>query len=96
MSAEPHDDHYLFLVTDNGAGIPQIYAEKVFDMFQTLRPRDEVEGSGMGLAIVSRIVKWQGGRIWFEVPPNGTGTVFKFEWKISSSIADELSSADAA
>ena len=50
-------------------------------MFQTLKPRDEVEGSGMGLAIVSRIVDWQGGRVWFEPGPDGRGTVFNFQWK---------------
>ena len=57
------------------------YAERVFEMFQTLKPRDQVEGSGMGLAIVSRIVQWQGGRVWFEPAPGGRGTVFKFQWK---------------
>jgi signal transduction histidine kinase len=50
-------------------------------MFQTLKPRDQVEGSGMGLAIVSRIVNWQQGRVWFEPVPAGSGTIFKFEWK---------------
>ena len=83
VAAEQHDDHYLFSVADDGVGIPAEYAERVFEMFQTLRPRDEVEGSGMGLAIVNRIVNWQGGRIWFENPPRGTGAVFKFEWKLN-------------
>ena len=35
----------------------------------------------MGLAIVNRIVQWQGGRVWFEPAPAGRGTVFKFQWK---------------
>jgi light-regulated signal transduction histidine kinase (bacteriophytochrome) len=56
------------------------YADKVFEMFQTLRPRDKVEGSGMGLAIVNRIVQWQRGRVWFEPAAGGKGTVFKFQW----------------
>ncbi len=85
VSAEDHDDHYLFSITDDGAGIPEEYAGKVFEMFQTLRPRDEIEGSGMGLAIVNRIITRRGGRIWFEPAPNGTGTVFKFEWKLDQS-----------
>jgi PAS domain S-box-containing protein len=74
-------DHYLFAVADDGEGIPAQYAERVFEMFQTLKSRDQVEGSGMGLAIVNRIVQWQRGRVWFEPNPEGRGTVFKFEWK---------------
>ncbi|HEX6997173.1 MAG TPA: ATP-binding protein [Gammaproteobacteria bacterium] len=81
VSCEERDDHYLFAVEDDGAGIPAEYAERVFEMFQTLKPRDQVEGSGMGLAIVNRIVAWQGGRVWFETPPTGRGTVFKFQWR---------------
>jgi signal transduction histidine kinase len=79
--AQEKDDEVLFAVEDDGGGIPQEFAEKVFQMFQTLAPRDEVEGSGMGLAIVKRIVEWQGGRIWFHGGPGGRGTVFKFTWK---------------
>lgn len=83
VSCSENGDFYVFAVADDGAGIPEEYAERVFQMFQTLKPRDEVEGSGMGLAIVSRIVEWQGGRVWFEAGPNGRGTVFKFQWKRS-------------
>lgn len=79
--AQDKGDEVLFAVEDDGAGIPQEYAEKVFQMFQTLQPRDDTEGSGMGLAIVKRIVEWQGGRIWFHGGPGGCGTVFKFTWK---------------
>lgn len=80
ISCEESGVHYVFAVEDNGEGIPPEYAEKVFEMFQTLQPRDKVEGSGMGLSIVKRIVEWQGGRVWFETPPSGTGAVFKFQW----------------
>lgn len=79
--AQDKGDEVLFAVEDDGAGIPQEYAERVFQMFQTLQPRDDMEGSGMGLAIVKRIVEWQGGRIWFHGGPSGCGTVFKFTWK---------------
>jgi signal transduction histidine kinase len=81
VSCEEHAEHYVFAVQDDGEGIPSEYAERVFEMFQTLKPRDQVEGSGMGLAIVSRIVQWQRGRVWFEAGPQGGGTVFKFEWQ---------------
>jgi PAS domain S-box-containing protein len=80
VGCEDRGEHLEFSVEDDGAGIPAEYAERVFQMFQTLKPRDEIEGSGMGLAIVHRIVAWQGGRVWFE-PRNGGGTVFRFEWR---------------
>jgi PAS domain S-box-containing protein len=84
IACEEAEDHYLFSVADDGAGIPPEYAERVFQMFQTLRPRDEVEGSGIGLAIVSRIVEWQGGRVWFDPGPDDRGTVFSFQWQKSA------------
>lgn len=79
--AQDKGDEVLFAIEDDGGGIPAEFTEKVFQMFQTLKPRDEIEGSGMGLAIVKRIVEAQGGRIWFHGGPGGTGTVFKFTWK---------------
>lgn len=87
VSCEESDDDLLFSVADDGDGIPPEYAERVFEMFQTLKPRDKVEGSGMGLAIVNRIVTWQGGRIWFETGPNGKGTVFNFVWRRQAAAA---------
>lgn len=80
VSCEEADDHYVFAVQDDGEGIPAEYADRVFEMFQTLKSRDQVEGSGMGLAIVNRIVQWQRGRVWFEPGPEGRGTVFRFQW----------------
>lgn len=84
VGVERDGDRCIFSVADDGAGIDEEYRERIYQMFQTLQPRDEVEGSGMGLAIVSRVVEWQKGRIWHE-PGNSTegagpGTVFKFEW----------------
>src|SRR5690606_24096958 len=80
IGCDEHDDRFVFSVEDDGAGIPPEYADRVFEMFQTLKPRDQVEGSGMGLAIVNRIVAWQGGKVWFEPGEGGKGIVFKFEW----------------
>ena len=88
VSCEVTDEHYVFAVADDGDGIEPEYADRVFMMFQTLKPRDEIEGSGMGLAIVSRIVEWQGGRVWFEDGPDGRGTVFKFQWRRTSKDRD--------
>ena len=90
VSCDEQPDQYVFSVTDDGEGIPAQYAERVFEMFQTLKPRDQVEGSGMGLAIVNRIVQWQGGRVWFEPAPSGKGTVFKFQWKKNQPLAAKV------
>jgi PAS domain S-box-containing protein len=81
VACQDDGDCYIYTIADDGEGIPAEYAERVFEMFQTLKSRDQVEGSGMGLAIVNRIVQWQGGRIWFEPAAGDRGTVFKFEWK---------------
>jgi len=80
VSVEDRGDQFEFAVSDDGPGIPAEYADKVFKMFQTLKPRDDTEGSGMGLAIVQRITDWQGGKIWFEDGPNGKGVTFRFTW----------------
>jgi len=98
VSCQEQGDRYIYAIEDDGEGIPQQYAERVFEMFQTLKPRDQVEGSGMGLAIVNRIVQWQGGRVWFEPAPSGKGTVFKFLWKKNQPLAAnvELKACEAA
>ena len=88
--AQDKGDEVLFAVEDDGSGIRQEFSEKVFQMFQTLKPRDEIEGSGMGLAIVKRIVEWQGGRVWFHGGPRGCGAVFKFTWKKLSRTGADL------
>ena len=69
----------VFAVKDNGAGIPPRHHARVFEMLQTLRPRDEVEGSGMGLALVKKIVEKQGGELGVESSP-GEGATFWFSW----------------
>ena len=66
-------------VEDDGPGIPEPYAEKIFQMFQTLKRRDEHESSGLGLALVHKRVKGLGGEI--EVSPaEPRGAIFRFTW----------------
>ena len=67
-----------FVVTDDGPGISERYHDYVFQLFKTLRPRDKVAGSGIGLAIIKKMLDSIGGDIWIEVPPSGVGTAFHF------------------
>ncbi len=71
------EEFWRFSVSDNGPGIEEKYFEKVFQLFQTLAPRDSVEGTGVGLALVKKIVETEGGRVWLESTP-GEGTAFHF------------------
>jgi PAS domain S-box-containing protein len=72
-------DHHRFFVADDGPGIPADYRETVFQMFATLQPRDMVEGSGMGLAMVRKIVTRLGGECGIQAS-TGRGTCFWFDW----------------
>ena len=69
--------HYHFYVKDNGPGIEAEYHDKVFAIFQTLNARDKVESTGVGLAIVKKIVEEAGGTVWIESAP-GQGAAFFF------------------
>jgi signal transduction histidine kinase len=79
IGATEQKDGWIFSVKDNGPGIDPQYHEKIFVIFQTLNRRDEVESTGVGLAIVKKIVEDQGGKIWVE-SELGKGADFKFFW----------------
>jgi len=70
---------YRFSVRDDGPGIPAQFHEKIFKMFQTLKPRDKVEGSGMGLALARKHVEVSGGELRLE-SALGAGSTFSFTW----------------
>ncbi|MFT4929941.1 MAG: signal transduction histidine kinase/type II secretory pathway pseudopilin PulG [Phenylobacterium sp.] len=73
---------YEFKVQDDGPGISVQYHEKIFALFQTLKPRDEVEGSGMGLAIIKRMVGYLGTDIHV-TSVEGEGTCFTVTWPMT-------------
>ncbi|MCB0144648.1 MAG: PAS domain S-box protein, partial [Caldilineaceae bacterium] len=68
-----------FAVQDDGPGIAPAFHERIFHIFQTLQPRDEVEGSGMGLAVVKKVVESIGGAISVD-SLEGQGATFRFTW----------------
>jgi PAS domain S-box-containing protein len=68
-----------FSIADDGPGIAPGFHERIFELFQTLQPRDQVEGSGMGLAIVKKTVESVGGHTAVEAAA-GKGAVFRFTW----------------
>ncbi|WP_444998570.1 sensor histidine kinase [Aliikangiella sp. IMCC44359] len=74
-------DSYIFSIADDGPGIPSNYHERIFGMFKKLKPQDEVEGSGMGLALIKRIVESQGGEVNVISEDGYRGTEFRFEVK---------------
>jgi len=68
-----------FSVCDNGQGIAPQYHERIFGIFQTLEARDKVEGTGIGLSVVKKMVESKGGRVWVESDV-GEGATFRFTW----------------
>jgi signal transduction histidine kinase len=79
VSAEPVDGMWRFRVRDHGPGIDPQFHERIFGIFQSLAPRDVVEGAGIGLSVVQRLVQTRGGQVRVESKP-GSGASFLFTW----------------
>lgn len=78
--AQEQENYYEFVVKDDGPGIPPQFHQRIFDIFQTLTPRDQKENTGIGLSIVKKIVENQGGTITLESQA-GKGAIFRFTWR---------------
>jgi len=86
------DVDWMFTVSDNGIGIPQEFADKVFVIFQRLHGRDAYGGTGIGLALCKKIIEYHGGDIWIDTS-NTEGTLFRFTLPAESTAEPDPNSA---
>jgi signal transduction histidine kinase len=85
VSCETRVEEHVFTVADNGPGIAPEFHDRVWGIFQTLEARDKVEGTGVGLSVVKKIVETRGGSVRLESEPDA-GARFSFTWPTNPNI----------
>lgn len=89
ITAAPEGDEQVrFSVRDNGPGIAPEFQDRIWAIFQTLEARDAGGGSGIGLAVVRKLVEQNGGRAWVDSRP-GEGATFHFTWPREFAVEEE-------
>jgi signal transduction histidine kinase len=86
VSATKVDEVDVISVADNGPGIDPRFHARIFEVFQTLQPKDEIESTGIGLSIVKKLVESRGGKVTV-TSEVGQGATFSFSWPTAATVA---------